>query len=156
MGHEGAEGVVIAQGGRTGGYTFFVKDRRLHFSYNYLGRDRFDVTSSEEVPEGEVSLRYEFEPTGEPDLANDKGVPAIGEIHINEKLVGAIEMPHTVPVMFGTEGLTCGHDGGSRVAWDIYSDPFRFTGTIKRVTLDTSGELIHDSADDLRIAMARQ
>ena len=37
----GAEGVLLAQGGRTGGYTFFVKDQRLHFLYNYLGRDKF-------------------------------------------------------------------------------------------------------------------
>ncbi len=78
------------------------------------------------------------------------------ELYINEKLVGAIEMPYTVPVIFATEGLTCGHDGGSRVAPDAYSDAFRFTGTLKRVTLDTSGELIQDSANDLRIAMARQ
>jgi Sulfatase len=156
VGDDGAEGVLIAQGGTTGGYTFFVKDRKLHFSYNYLGRDRFDVTSSEEVPAGEVSLRYEFEPTGEPDLANGKGVPAIGEIYINGKLVGAVEMPHTVPMIFATEGLTCGYDGGSRVAPNAYSDAFRFTGTIKRVTLDTGGELIHDSAHDLKVAMARQ
>ena len=37
----GAEGVLMAQGGRTGGYTFFVKNQRLHFLYNYLGRDKF-------------------------------------------------------------------------------------------------------------------
>ena len=37
----GAEGVLLAQGGRTGGYTFFVKDQKLHFLYNWLGRDKF-------------------------------------------------------------------------------------------------------------------
>ena len=31
----GAEGVLLAQGGRTGGYTFFVKDQKLHFLYNW-------------------------------------------------------------------------------------------------------------------------
>ena len=65
-------------------------------------------------------------------------------------------MPHTVPVIFGTEGLTCGYDGGSRVAPDAYSDSFAFTGTLKRLTLDVSGDLIDDSASDLKIAMARQ
>jgi hypothetical protein len=35
----GADGVLVAHGGRVGGYTFFVKDNRLHFVYNFLGRD---------------------------------------------------------------------------------------------------------------------
>ncbi|HEY5138678.1 MAG TPA: hypothetical protein VIJ25_05090 [Methylococcales bacterium] len=65
-------------------------------------------------------------------------------------------MPHTVPIIFGTEGMTCGYDGGDRVAPDEYSDEFKFTGTIERVTLDLSGELIPDSATNLKIAMARQ
>ena len=52
----GAEGVLLANGGRTGGYTFFIKDQRVHFLYNWLGRDRFWLHSSEKVPEGEVEL----------------------------------------------------------------------------------------------------
>ena len=52
--------------------------------------------------------------------------------------------------------LTCGYDGGSRVAPDAYADDFSFSGTLKRVILDVSGDLIVDSAIDLKIAMARQ
>ncbi|MDQ7823682.1 MAG: arylsulfatase [Candidatus Eremiobacteraeota bacterium] len=152
----GAEGVLISQGGRTGGYTFYVKDQKLHFLYNYLGRDKFFVKSDEAVPEGTVELRYEFEPMGKADLAKGKGVPARSQLYINRKLVGSIDMPHSVPTMFGTEGLTCGYDGGDCVAPEIYSDAFPFTGNIKRVTLDLSGELIPDSAADLKVAMARQ
>ena len=66
-------------------------------------------------------------------------------------------MPYTVPNIFSSEGLTCGHDGGSRVAPDFYHDDFAFTGTLKRVTIDLSGEdLIPDSETDLKVAMARQ
>jgi arylsulfatase A-like enzyme len=152
----GAKGVLLAQGGRTGGYTFFVKDRKLHFLYNYLGRDKFWLKSDEAVPEGDVALGYEFEPTGKPDFAKGKGVPARGQLYINKKLVANIDMPHSVPVIFGTEGMTCGYDGGDRVAPEEYPDAFTFTGTIKRVTLDLSGELIPDTAAALKITMARQ
>jgi arylsulfatase len=55
-----------------------------------------------------------------------------------------------------TEGLTCGHDAGSRVAPDDYADAFAFTGTVKRVTIDLSGDLIVDSDTDMKVAMARQ
>jgi arylsulfatase len=65
-------------------------------------------------------------------------------------------MPFSVLNLWGTEGLTCGYDGGDRVAPDYYGDAFRFTGTIKRVTLDLSGEMILDTEADMKIAMARQ
>ena len=112
--------------------------------------------SKDAVPKGKVELRYEFEPTGKPDFAKGKGVPARGQIYINRKLVGDIDMPHSVPNMFGTEGLTCGYDGGAPVAPEEYSGEFRFTGTIERVTLDLSGELIQDSEAEMKIAMTRQ
>ena len=99
---------------------------------------------------------FELEPTGKPDFAAGKGVPANGQLYIDEKLVGAIDMPHTVPNIFSTEGLTCGHDGGSRVAPEHYQDNFAFTGTLKRVTIDLSGDLIVDSDTDMKVAMARQ
>ena len=153
---DGAEGVLVAQGGVVGGYSFFVKDSKLHFVYNYLGRDLFTVVSDRDVPVGEVSLRYELEPTGEADLAVGKGMPARGELYIDGNLVGAVDMPHTVPNLFSTEGLTCGKDGGSRVASDDYDNAFPFTGTIKQVKIDLSGDLIADTATDIKIAMARQ
>ena len=45
---------------------------------------------------------------------------------------------------------------GARVAPDDYADAFPFTGTLKRVTIDLSGDLIVDSATDMKVAMARQ
>jgi arylsulfatase len=152
----GAEGVLLAQGGNTGGYTFFVKDQKLHFLYNWLGRDKFWLHSNEAVPEGQVELRYEFEPSGKPDAAQGKGVPARGQLYINRRLVASIDMPYSILNMWGTEGLTCGYDGGDQVAPDAYAEGFAFTGTIQRVTLDLSGELIPDTEADLKIAMARQ
>ena len=152
----GAEGVLLAQGGRIGGYVFFVKEKRVYFLYNYLGRDKFWLKSDAVLPEGEVELRYEFEPSGPPIPAEGKGVAAKGQLYINRKLVAAIDMPFSVLAMFGTQGLSCGYDAGDPAAPEEYQAPFRFTGTIKRVTLDISGELIPDSETDMKIAMARQ
>ncbi len=42
------------------------------------------------------------------------------------------------------------------MAPDDYADAFAFTGTIKRVTIDLSGDLIVDSDTDMKVAMARQ
>lgn len=46
----GAEGVLLAQGGVTGGYTLYVKDGKLHYIHNYLGLREYKVTSGEAVP----------------------------------------------------------------------------------------------------------
>jgi arylsulfatase len=83
-------------------------------------------------------------------------VPARCQLYINRRLVANIDMPFSVLNIFGTQGLTCGYDGGEPAAPEEYSDAFPFTGTIKRVTLDLSGELIPDTEAELKIAMARQ
>jgi arylsulfatase len=57
--------------------------------------------------------------------------------------------------MLNPGALTCGANPGSAVTGD-YASPFKFTGTIHSVTVDVSGELIHDAEAELRMHMARQ
>jgi arylsulfatase A-like enzyme len=151
----GAEGVLIAQGGVAGGYTLYVKDNRLHYIHNYIGLKEQKVTSAQDVPEGRCTLRYEFEPTGKPDIANGKGSPGRGQLYINGKLVGNADFDITVPLVFGIEGLSCGYDFGEAVTPD-YKAPFRFSGTIHSVTVDVSGELIKDKEAEMLMHLARQ
>jgi arylsulfatase len=151
----GAEGVLIAQGGVAGGYVFYVKENRLHYIHNYLGLEEMKVTSTVDMPEGASTLRYEFEPTGAPDIRNGRGAPGRGQLYINGELVGNNEFPTTVPILFGIEGLSCGYDFGEAVTHD-YQAPFTFTGLIKHVTIDMSGELIEDDEAKMRVLMAQQ
>ena len=151
----GAEGVLLAQGGVSGGYVLYVRDHKLHYVYNYMGLQEFTVTSNMDVPEGESSLRYEFEPTGAPNVREGKGSPGRGQLYINGELVGATEFPVTVPIVFGIEGLSCGYDFGEAVTHQ-YTAPFRFTGKIKKVVTDMSGDLIVDDDAKVRLLMAQQ
>jgi len=57
--------------------------------------------------------------------------------------------------MLNPGALTCGANPGSAIT-DDYASPFKFTGTIYDVTVDVSGELIHDLEAELRMHMARQ
>ena len=151
----GAQGVLLAQGGVAGGYVFYIKDNKLHYIHNYLGLKELKVTSTVDVPAGQLTLRYEFEPTGEPDLRNGKGAPGRGQLYIDGELVGNAEFPTTVPILFGIEGLSCGYDFGEAVSHE-YHAPFTFTGTIKQVTVDLSGELIKDDESEMRRLLAQQ
>ena len=113
------------------------------------------MTSTVDVPVGGSTLRYEFEPTGEPDPRKGKGAPGRGQLYINENLVGNVDFPTTVPILFGIEGLSCGYDFGEAVSHD-YHAPFTFTGTIKHVTVDLSGELIVDDESNMKRLIAQQ
>ncbi|MGA3148315.1 MAG: arylsulfatase [Acidimicrobiales bacterium] len=152
---EGAEGVLFAQGTAAGGYSFYVKDGLMHYAHNYLGKATYTVRSDAPVPTGSHALRFEFEPTGELDFLNGKGAPGLMQLYIDDSLVGNAEAATTVPLAINPGALTCGADPGSPVI-DDYETPFRFTGTIHRVIIDLSGELITDPEAELRLHMARQ
>ncbi|MCZ6535707.1 MAG: arylsulfatase, partial [Chloroflexi bacterium] len=130
----GAEGILMAAGGVTGGYAFYVKDKKLHYVHNYMGSHNYTVSSVEEVPEGKISLRYEFEVTIPPEIREGKGAGGNAQLYIDGRLVGDAEFAMTTPIIFGLEGLSCGYDFGDGVT-EEYKAPFRFTGKISRVTV---------------------
>ena len=152
---EGAEGVLLSQGSAAGGYSLFIKDRRLHYVHNYVGRSMHRVSSPEPVPSGAHELRFEFEPTGEPDMANGRGAPGRLQLYVDGRLVADADTPVTTPFILNPGALTCGANPGSPVTPD-YRSPFRFTGTLHSVVVDISGELVVDSESEVRAAMARQ
>jgi hypothetical protein len=152
---DGASGVLVAQGGDAGGFTFHFKDGRPRFVYNFMGRDEYVVEGKDPVAPGRHELRYEFEPTGDPDIPNGKGSPGRGQLYVDGDLVGNTEYPVTAPLIFELEGLSCGYDFGAPAS-DEYEPPFAFTDTIHSVTFDLAGELIIDDAAQVALLMAQQ
>jgi arylsulfatase len=152
----GAEGVIYASGAHTGGYSLFVKDGKLHFAYNYLARKMFRIDDSNPLPEGDVTVVYEFEVTGDADTRQGKGAPGTGTLLVNGKKVGDVDMDVTVPILFSIEGISVGKDYGDSVDHANYKPTFPFTGTIKQVTFDLSGDAIQDAEAAARHALSKQ
>jgi arylsulfatase len=153
---DGAEGVLLSAGDVQGGFTFYMKDRKLRYGYNYVGSSFYHLESDAAVSAGRHSLRFEFELTGQPDIPHGKGAPGRGQLYIDGKLAGEAEIPLTMPLSLGLGGgIQCGTDAGATVV-PHYKSPFAFTGTIHSVTVDVSGELIHDPEAEMRRVMARQ
>jgi len=152
---QGAEGVLLSQGTSAGGYSLYVKDGKLRYVHNYVGRQLLEVASEDALPPGKHELRFEFEPTGEPDLSQGKGAPGRLQLYGDGTLVGNAEAPITTPFMFNPGALTCGANPGSPVTPD-YEGPFEFTGKLHTVTLDVGGDLIDDPEAELRYHLARQ
>jgi hypothetical protein len=151
----GAEGVLLCQGSIGGGWTFYAKDGKLHYAHNYVGRAIYQVSAPDSLPAGRHQLRFEFEPTGKPDIADGKGSPGRVQLYVDGQLIAQDDFPVTTPIAFNPGGLTCGANPGSPVTSD-YQGPFPFTGTLHTVTVDLSGELITDTDSEMRMAMIRQ
>lgn len=151
----GAEGVLLSQGTAAGGYSLFIQDGRLHYVHNYVGRGLYEVSTPEPLTPGAHQLRFEFEPTGRPDMALGRGAPGRLQLYVDGELTAAAEAPVTTPFIINPGALTCGANPGSPVT-PAYRSPFRFTGTLRTVTVDVSGDLITDSESEMRVAMARQ
>ncbi|MFD9324058.1 arylsulfatase [Streptomyces sp. NPDC060053] len=151
----GAQGVLLCQGTNAGGWSLYVKDGHLHYAHNFVQRALHHVVSSESLPEGRHVLRFEFEPTGAPDITHGKGAPGRAQLYIDGRLVGQSDMPVTTPIAINPGGMACGANPGSAVTPD-YQAPFHFTGTLHSVTVDLSGDLIVDAESEMRMHMARQ
>lgn len=128
----GAEGMIVTQGGLTGGYGLYLRDGKAHFVYNLLALERFTITS-EPLPKGKVALGVEVAYEGRP---GEMGQPAAVTLTANGKKVGAGRLPRTIPnkISLG-EGLDVGTDLGSAVDF-TYQLPFTFTGKIDKVTIE--------------------
>ena len=58
----GAEGVLLCQGSNAGGWTFYVKDGRLCYAHNYVGRATYQVSTRDALPA--VTTPMVFNPGG--------------------------------------------------------------------------------------------
>jgi len=132
---ERGEGVLVAAGGVTGGYALFVKDGTPTYEYNWFGRNRYRIVSSEPLPQGGSAIRVEFD--------YDRGGPVNGgnvTMFLNDKSVGKARVETTVLSRFSAdETLDVGLDTGSPVSGD-YGSPFKFTGVIGRVEVKAAAE----------------
>ena len=157
---DGDEGVLACHGSNVGGYVVFVQDGKLHYVHNYVGAKELRVSSDKQVPAGKHSLRYEFEPTGAPDLKGGRGTPGTAKLFVDEDLVGQTDFDVTIPLALGLgSGFAVGRNPGSSVSV-MYSSPFPFTGKIAKVSVDVSGKADDDEDEvnqsQARVAMARQ
>ncbi|WP_020017157.1 arylsulfatase [Promicromonospora sukumoe] len=150
-----ASGVLIAQGGRFGGWCVHVVDGRLTFTYNVLGIRRFDVAAEEPVPGGKHQLRAE--------LAYDGGGLGKGgtvTLFHDGSPVGSGRVEATQPLVFSADETTdIGYESGTSVSGAYTPASSRFAGRISWVQLDV-GTDDHDHyispEERLRVAMARQ
>src|SRR5262249_50168752 len=129
----GVEGMIVTDGGLEGGYGLYVRDNKPVFVYNYLSLERYAIAATTALPKGKVQLKVNFAYSGKP---GEFGKSAAVTVTANGTKVAEGQLPKTIPQQISIgEGFDIGMDVGSPVDF-TYKLPFKFTGTIDKVTVD--------------------
>jgi arylsulfatase len=147
MPENGGEGVIVASGGGSAGYALFVQNGKLIYHYKFFD-DRFVITSTEPVPAGKSTVKFDFVYDG-----GGLGKGGTGSLFINGKKVGEGHIDNTVAGRFGIDTFGVGADTGAPVS-NTYRAPFAFTGKIEKVEFHLSAAT--NSASDLKTIEERE
>jgi arylsulfatase A-like enzyme len=128
---KGANGAILAQAGRFGGWSLYLKDGMPTYTYNWLGLQRYTVAATQPLPPGKATIGFEFAYDG-----GGLGKGGTGALFVNGKPVATGRIDQTQCCAFSAdEGADVGADEGTPVT-EAYQVPFKFTGKIARVTID--------------------
>ena len=142
----GAEGMIVTDGGRFGGYALFlskgvagVRRGKPVFLYNLLNLKR-TVWAGPELGAGKHTIVFDYKPDS-PGL----GKGGTGVLSVDGKVVARNSMEHSTPITFPEdETFDIGSDTRTGVAMVEYryDVPFKFTGTINKLTFDLGPEQV--------------
>ena len=128
-----ADGVIIAQGSRFGGWSFYIEDGYPAYTYNNLG-ELVTFKSIEPLAAGDSEVRFEIDYDG-----GGAGKGATTALRVNGERVAGGRLEKTVPARFSIdEGTDIGMDRGSPVIQRQLNERrfSPFNGTINKVRLE--------------------
>ena len=129
---KGAEGVIIAQGGRFGGWSLYAKGGKAKFHYNVLGIKSFDIEATKPIPTGKTQVRMEFAYDG-----GGMGKGGTVTLYCDGKEVGKGRVEQTQGFIFSADETTdIGYESGTTVSPDYTAHTSRFNGKINWVQID--------------------
>jgi arylsulfatase len=147
--------VIIAQGSRYGGWTFYAKDGVLKFVYNVLGINEYRIEATRPIPGGKHQVRAEFAYDG-------GGIGKGGNVilYYEGQKVGKGRVNETQGYVFSADETTyIGYESGTTVSKDYTVETSRFNSKLNWVHIDL-GEDDHDRMVDpehvIHVAMSRQ
>ncbi|HEX5024310.1 MAG TPA: sulfatase/phosphatase domain-containing protein, partial [Agriterribacter sp.] len=124
-------GVIVCQGGRFGGFSFYIKAGKPMFTYNYLGLQSYTIAASQALKPGKHTIVYDFKYDG-----GGLGKGGTGTITVNGTKAGEGRIDKTQPGIFSVDDLAdVGTDDGTPVA--NYGGPAHFKGHLEKITIET-------------------
>ncbi len=124
-------GVMVCQGGRFGGFSFYLRNGRPSFTYNYLGLVIYNIVSGKALTPGKHTIVYDFKYDG-----GGLGKGGTGTITVDGTKVAEGRIDRTQPALFSVDDLAdVGTDDGTPVT--LYGASPHFNGKLDKVTIET-------------------
>lgn len=152
LGDERAEGAVIAQGGRFGGWSLWFDAGVPVYSYNFIGLETTTFRSPSALGAGDHMVTVQFDYDG-----GGLGKGGMVTLTCDGDEVASGRLERTVPQLFSfDDGLDVGKDNCEHVV-DTYGEPGGvFTGTIRAVTIDVAPDAPRDHEMAIRSKFMKQ
>ena len=130
----GAEGVIVAEADVMGGFSLYVQDSKLHYTYSFLGVKVETLTATEDLPTGKVRFATSSRPTS----PENRPPAAAAGCSSTASRSARTTWSTSVPLRFTTyAGMDIGRDNGEPVSPTYRArSPFAFTGKIEKVVFD--------------------
>ena len=132
---DGAEGVLLTQGGRFCGWGLYLLKGVPKFHYNIVGVTRYDVSGKEALKPGQHTVVLDFDYDG-----GGQGKGGTATLSVDGAKVGQKHFDISIPLRISLdETLDCGEDTGTPVSED-YKVPFKFTGKLQKATINIADQ----------------
>jgi arylsulfatase A-like enzyme len=126
-----ANGVIVCQGGDFGGWTLYMNEGKPTYHYNWVGLEKYTVSSATKVAPGKHTITFDFAYEG------GRGGAGMGTINVDGTKAGEGKIAHTNGNTFGIdESADVGTDENTPVN-PAYAKKEKFTGKIRSVTIET-------------------
>jgi arylsulfatase len=126
------DGVLVAHGGHTGGYSFYIKGGYPIFYYNALEQRQYSIRSNIQLPAGTHRLEAKF-------TKDKEGRGGNVSLMVDGRAAGAGRVDATLwPWISYTEGFDIGADTVSPVSPDYSSGQSRFSGKIQEIVFEVN------------------
>lgn len=147
-----AEGAIVAQGGRFGGWAFYFREGLLTYAHNFVGMEVGTVRAEHVMSGGQhtVMVRFDYDGGG-------AGKGGTVTLYCDDAEIRTGRIERTVPGLFSfDEGLDIGTDSLDSVVDDYTTPKGTFNGTIESVTIDIDPNAEHDPDLVLRARYRKQ
>ena len=134
----GANGVILAQGGRFGGWGAYLKDGKPSYTYNWVGLRQYTVSAPQPLPVGKVTVVFDFayDACPAPCVSGGRGLGGVETISVNGQKVAEGRIEQTQANVFSLDDATdVGVDEGTPVSSGYLERSNAFTGHIEKVTV---------------------
>ena len=153
---EGVEGMLATQGGRFGGWGFYVLKNKPVFLWNLVDLERLRWEGAQPLTAGKhtVEFTFKYDGAGAGTLAFNSfsgiGQGGLGELKVDGKVVTSQKMKHTLPLILQwDETFDIGSDTGTSVNDKDYQVPFTFTGKLTKLTLKLDPPKLSEAEEKL-------